>query len=70
MTKTVWILLTVTFLDVEGRPLYFDGWSPTIQPSMEICLERKTFVEEYLTQKDFLPDIIDSFSVKCSEHSV
>lgn len=70
MTNTVWILLTVTFLDVAGQPLYFDGWSPTIQPNMEICLERKRFVEGYLMRDGVLPDIIDNFTVECIEHSV
>lgn len=70
MTKVIWVLLTITFLDKEGQPLYFDGWSPTIQPSMEICTERKSFVEEYLVRDGVLSDIIDSFTVECIEHSV
>jgi hypothetical protein len=69
MTKTVWILLTITFLDKDDQPLYFDGWSSTIQPNMETCLQRKDFLEAYMNQKGVLPDIIDSFVVTCSEHS-
>lgn len=64
MTKE-WIFLIVTFLDVDGQPLYFDGWSPKMQPSMEVCEIRKEFIENYLQQDYVVPDGVDKIVVTC-----
>jgi len=70
MTKAVWIYLTVIFLNAEGQPLHFDGWSPRIQPNMETCKIRKEMVEDYFETIDDLPLEIYEIKVTCEEVSV
>lgn len=62
----IW-LLVVLFVTTANEEVTLDGWSPTQQPSLEICNERKAFLLDYVETVHKLPDGIESVKVVCKE---
>lgn len=60
-------LLVVLFVSTSNEELTLDGWSPTQQPTLEICNQRKEFLLNYVKNEHELPDGIREVKVICEE---
>lgn len=50
------VLLAIIFM-VDGTPTIMEGWEPRLFPNMEICEERKEFMELYVDAIVELPEV-------------
>jgi hypothetical protein len=62
--KVIWLI--ITFIGIDGLPYTANGWGPREQPSIDVCVVRKAFVEDYLTINPPPPTIM-AYRVSCIE---
>jgi|15BtaG_2_1085339.scaffolds.fasta_scaffold00554_2 uncharacterized protein CbrC (UPF0167 family) len=63
-------LLVILFTTHNGEEIYIDGWHPTQQQSLEVCEQRKAFLEKTMeSYEDDLPNKIASYTVECKEYN-
>jgi len=60
-------LLVVLFVTTANEEVTLDGWSPTQQPTLEICNQRKEFLIDYVNNAYDLPEGITEVKVICKE---
>lgn len=59
-----WYLIPMFFF-ADGSSAYLDGWAPRVQPSQEICEERREFMYEAMKATDISGSDITSYKFEC-----